>query len=760
MSENFRPILGNGKEYVTPYQKKIGAPKKDTRPSYSEASKKLLSEISQVKEQINKTPQEYRMEEIVINLKMNVDYSSKSYHPRTLINQSDAIEVGSKKWTKKVISNGKEKNKIGKNIFLRINEEKLIYLENLLNQQEEQLLKGFIDDVRSIEEFYFDDHKEFVDIFGEDWIAGRTEIVIHPQDSLEGDVVERLLHLIDKYGGDSSKAKVRSYNPGPIFISAYLEKETLMKIMPFNPIRTVHPFEFRGLPRTRGALTNFSLPLTNDSTQKSPITVGIFDGGVDENISLLKNYVVEHNPISTPKHPEYMQHGIGVAGAALFGDLSNYSSKNILPIPSVNIESFRVFPLSDPKDIDLYEVIDIIEKVVPQNPHIKVFNLSLGPYGPIEDDYVSRFTYVIDKLSEDNKRWFSIAVGNDGDMKDKDDCRIQAPSDSVNNIGVGAYSYSDSEIVRAPYSCIGDGREGGKVKPDILELGGCDKNPLHLIGVDGQNKWFAAGTSFAAPIIASKGAEVMGRCNTVDPLLSRVLLIHSAKHPKGKHDQEHGYGIVPKDIDEILGCTGNRVTVTYQGSIRPTKFAKLDIPFIDYLNYSGKIEVEWTIGIVTKTNSLNTEDYTLSCLEDTFYPNSNIYSLRPPKGSSKNLHILNEKEEISRLQDLGWKMSKAPVADSRNKNKYRTEQERKSDFKWDTIMKRKVIFSKYEQLDQPYLVLHAMERGDNSGEFVNYSVAVSVKYCDYKGDAYRETLKTYNKLQALKVRNINEILVK
>lgn len=75
--------------------------------------------------------------------------------------------------------------------------------------------------------------------------------------------------------------------------------------------------------------------------------------------------------------------------------------------------------------------------------------------------------------------------------------RIQSPSDMVHGLGVGAFSLMPHPPVHAAYSCIGPGRECGKVKPDLVAFGGCENTPIHLsLTIPGQKAlWW--GTSFA-----------------------------------------------------------------------------------------------------------------------------------------------------------------------------------------------------------------------------------------------------------------------
>ncbi len=209
----------------------------------------------------------------------------------------------------------------------------------------------------------------------------------------------------------------------------------------------------------------------------------MFDGGVDTSVPLLQGHVEEDKllEIQTPSRPEYVAHGTAVAGALLYGPLNGLTDEARLPAPPVYVVSIRALPTSNPKDLDLYESIDVIERTVPARKDIKVFNVSFGPRGPIREDSISRFTYVLDSLAVLHKVSFVVAVGNDGD--DPDYNRIQPPSDVVHGLGVGAYTNVKDKPVHASYSCHGPGRECGKIKPDISALGGSADYPVHLVSV-------------------------------------------------------------------------------------------------------------------------------------------------------------------------------------------------------------------------------------------------------------------------------------
>ncbi|SUY47662.1 Subtilase family [Clostridium putrefaciens] len=765
MSNKKRPILAKGEEYIVPHKHDNGFSKGDKRLSFEEARYKLSNQVKDVISCINQTPQEFIMDEVIVNVKMDVDYSAKSYHPNAFIKHINAEDVGSKKWMKEITLKDKTKPnkiKLGKEIFLRMSKITLQTLEEQLRSGDD-FSKGAIDNIRSIESIYFDNHSILISKFDADWTDGRVELVLHPFESSTEKAKNQLMKLINQYGGETSKVKFKTYASGITFVSAVLTRETLTHVLRFNPIRTAHPIFLKQLPIIRSSGMGMPLPPPPLNVQQSTIKVGVFDGGVNVNNPYFAGCVIENNPILTPKDNNFLDHGMGVVGAALYGDLSGYGLKDNLATPIINVESFRVFPLSDYNDIDLYEIIDIIEDVVPKRPDINVYNLSIGPYGAIDDDNITRFTYAIDELSKDGKTLFVVAVGNDGDLSDDQLCRIQAPSDAVNCLGIGAYSQkSDGTFERAEYSSYGDGREGCKIKPDFLDFGGSTTNPFQLISGSANGRSFSCGTSFSAPLVTAKAAEIIGRCNFGNPLLARVLLVHTAQHPEYKADRFIGHGFANQKVEDILSCVDNSVTTIYQSKLRPTQAIKLPLPYIGNLNYSGKVVVEWTIALSTEIDAKNTEDYTLSCIEDTFYPSQNKYTMSKTINGKRKTKVVNLASDHDTIEELiadDWRLGNNPNSYSDFSNKYKTEQERKNNFKWDTVIKRRAVMA-YKNLKDPYLVLHAMDRYGHDAEFVNYAVAVTMDYIDSTEDVYDLTLKTYNKLEVASIRNVNEILVK
>jgi subtilisin family serine protease len=752
-NKEYLPIIGYGERMIEAVTKKPGFGETTYPRNYSQARTRVKQQVQSVKEKFTKIPEDKRMNEVVITLRLNEKFLAKSYIPTTLFKQAKLENIGSRRW--EFQREDDEEEKYSKMHFLKVDMDSLELFENLLDREEGQLTDSLKNDIRKIEDISFLSGNEIIQGFDEEWSEGTVEFVLHPFGDDEEEMLKKFKVILEKNNVNSNSLKIKAYPNGPTFVSVYLNKMVLGDISEFNPLRTVHPLKVDFFPELRNSQTDPLLLQPPVGKSISQIKVGIFDGGIDPSHPLLLNYAKENKSVKTTPIRQGVDHGTAVAGVILYGDLNQYEANSQLNEPVVSVESFRVLPKSDRADLELYEAIDFIEEVVPTRNDIDVYNLSFGPAGPILDDDISRFTFALDQLAWDHKKLFVVAVGNDGNLASPYN-RIQVPADIVNGLGVGSYTFSYSQggqKVRAPYSCIGGGREGCKVKPDIVAFGGDSHFPMHLLSTDASNKWLASGTSFSSPLIASKAAEILGRCNQFNPLVARALLVHAAQHPN-QVDNELGYGIVDQSVDEILRCNENHVTIIYSSSLNPTAYAKLPIPLPINANIVGDVHLSWTIATLSKANALHVEDYTESAIEDTFYPHYKKYKLTKNK-SSKTLHVVNDAEEIASLIEDGWSISSLPASSS--PEQYQTEQARRGELKWDTVVK-KWKRMRVTSLERPSLVLHGMGR-NGSAERMDYATVITISVPRYQGNLHEDILNEYSVLEPVFIRNRNEIMV-
>ncbi|MDV3433427.1 S8 family peptidase [Paenibacillus larvae] len=670
---DYLPILGNGEQMIEPIKKKMRGGEKPYPRSYDEAKNRIKRQLEEIQGHIKEIPEENRMDEIVLTLRLNEDFLAKTYIPDTFFKKTRFENIGSRRW----VFEKDSKMKYSKMHFVKVDQESLSSLQQILDSTGNALTKSFKNDIRKIEEFSLLRNDEIIQGFDDDWMEGTVEFVLHPYGHENEEMIEKFKRNLISLGVKGNTIKLKTYDGGPTFVSALVNRKVINNIANFNPLRTVHPLKINFFPELRGSFTDHNLLLPPLGENISQIKVGVFDGGINPTHPFLAKFSKENKAVSSNATKEGIKHGTAVAGVVLYGDLNQYEANSHLDDPVLFVESFRVLPLSDPKDFDLYEAIEFIEQVVPNRHDIDVYNLSFGPTGPIFDDEISRFTYALDTLAWNYQKLFVVAVGNDGEAPSPYN-RVQAPADLVNGLGVGAYTfnYDTAERIRASYSCIGDGREGCKVKPDVCAFGGDSRYPIHLINSsDSKEKLLSAGTSYSAPIISSKAAEILGRCSRFTPLVARALLIHTAQNPN-RVDNSIGYGIIDQSVDEILKCDKNHVNIIYTNSMNPTGMAKLPIPLPLNSSITSNVNFSWTIATLSKANALHVEDYTESTIEDTFYPHDKKYNFTKKDCKIETFHIVEDKDKIQEFLSNGYQQSLLPK--SADTTKYKTESEKET----------------------------------------------------------------------------------
>lgn len=773
MSENKkrRPILYNGQVYGEPVTKGGGGGTKAMPYTYEQAREIILNDINETREVLRNMPDSARLpNEIILSLTLQPEFSAKSYYPETLFDlgyeKFGLTEIGSRVWRNKNYDTNKITDveseeyvapTFSKMFFIRATEESLIKFENQLKKSSSTLTKSFQTDIRKISNLGILPTNEQILGLPDDWQQGRLEAVLHPFGIDKDKSLEHFINHISKAGVNTDDVKFKQYRSGVSFISFNGNKHVLDSLLGYNPLRTIHPLKMRDLPAIARGTSLTGGPNIPKFTKKSKTVIGVIDGGLDDSNPYTKNYSESEFSVSGSPIPGYVEHGTQVTGAVLYGPLNNYSTGDTLPEPLVSVKTFGVLS-SNTNDPELYDAIDAIEKIIPSNKGIKVYNLSLGPSGPILDDSISRFTYSCDLLSIDHEVLFCVAVGNDGHVKGYE--RIQSPSDAVNCLAVGAFTNRKGVSMRAPYSSIGPGREGSKMKPDIMAFGGCDQYPIHLVSQNLGSKVWSQGTSFASPIAASLAGRLVGESNsTVDTLTAKALMIHSARdnNLNGSHCLEMGHGIIPDEMENIISCNDKSYTLIYRGELDPAKYAEFLIPWDENIT-KGKANFKWTVAVLTDIDQLSSDDYTTSSVEVAFYPNRNKYVFKNNTGidldgdakKSEIVDILKNPERMEYLLLNGWEQSNFPQTDSA-KPQFRTELELKEDLKWDSLDAREVTkFSK--SIDEPVFHIHALGRGNrNGGKKVKFALILTVTTPKAEVDLYANILNKYSALIPLQI---------
>ncbi|HYD93629.1 MAG TPA: S8 family peptidase [Candidatus Paceibacterota bacterium] len=759
-NENRRPILYKGEVYTKPITKTAGGRQKEPRASYAEARERVLGGIKATKEKVLSLSAENRMpNEFIFCLRLDPAFSAKSYYPETLFPaaapNSGFEDVGSRVW-RQTGRRGSEVN-AGKLLFVRATEQGLARFESRLNQAESSLHENFKTDIRKIHAVDTLESSEQILGIPDDWREGRLEAVLHPFKLDRELVIKNFLEVATKAGVADTSIKYKQYESGVTFVSLWGNRSILKTLSDFNPLRTAHPLEMRDFAIiTRGQPVS-GAPLPPTSTEKSDVVIGVFDGGLQANNPYTSHFADGIDLTRLPANPTFVDHGTQVTGAILYGPLNQYPDGVELPRPTLAVRNFRVLPADDTAQPDIYEIIDAIEDTVPKNKDIRVYNLSIGPAEPILDDAIGRFTFACDLLAEKENVLFNSAVGNDGSRTPDYLKRIQSPSDMVNGLGVGAYTKRDGKILKAPYSCVGPGREGNKMKPDLVAFGGCDQTPIHLVGGKADEKVLSrGGTSFATPIVSRYAGHLIGYSRgAIGPLTGRAMLIHSAvSNKRDGHSNELGHGILTENLQDIVTCEKGTYTLIYEAELLPGKYAEFKIPWIEGIS-SGEALFRWTSVVCTKIDPQSPDDYTSSSIMVAFYPDGAQYEFSRKsaagKTEKKRVNVSKDPALVAKLVADGWKQSAFPV-NQNGPNPYSSEEDLRKEMKWDSVDCR-LVNKRTSGVSNPVFHVHALARGQrNITEKIKFAIILSVELSDKSIDLYSQVVNKFDALLPVQMR--------
>jgi hypothetical protein len=757
MKDEKFPIIAHGELYAESITKtSSGGPKKIPH-EYETAKYNIIKDIDNVFQKIQEK-QEIFLKEKIVCVRMEPKFEAKSYVPSQLIVDKAMDIVGGRKYS---FTDDTEKEHSAKLYFLKTDDMGMYRLKETLLSGEKDRTELWRNQIGSIHSVDLLRPEEKVMGFPDNWDNGVVEIILHPLKN-EYEVMLKLFYETTKIPMENTR--VKSYGDGPTFISAKCSGVEIERLMRFNPLRAIHPLGEIDITPVRAF--SGKAPTTSPLNKKSMITVGVFDGGVDNQIPLLKGHVHTNDCVTAIPDYDYLSHGTAVCGVVLHGDLAEKKETDSLPIPCVFVESYRVLPIQDKSDLELYEAIDAIENIVNSRKDIKLYNLSFGPQGAIVDDSINRFTYVLDQLTyaiadDEINPLFCVAVGNCGDLIEPLN-RIQSPSDMVNGLGIGAYTYKTSgSKVRARYSCVGSGREGAKIKPDILDFGGDIARPFVLASLTAGDLVTSSGTSFSSPLIVNKIGKLMAFSENIKPHLARTLLIHNAIVDKDHNQKEQGHGFCLENVDDILNCEDKKVTILYSGVLKPTQVVRLPIFSPDINSVKGTVTISWTITTIVAPYLNDPDAYTNDCIEDVFYPHARKFnfSKNDPKTGKQKIKKLNidDKVSVKALISQGYSQSQLPITYSR-KNSLHEVDLRKREFKWDTVVKKQQRLHGASLLD-PALTLRAIDRNGFNAQNIKYNVVISIEAPKYPKSLYDAILQEYPNLAPIDLRNIDRILV-
>lgn len=292
--------------------------------------------------------------------------------------------------------------------------------------------------------------------------------------------------------------------------------------------------------------------------------------------------------------------------------------------------------LADSVNVEL--IFNNLERIVAENLDIKVWNFSLGDKHAVDKFYVSSIGALIDEVSRKYNVIFVVCGTNiDSDIKDT---RIGAPADSLNALVVNSV---DEQGKRADYA-----RNGPVLtlytKPDVSYYGGTIAKPI--IAYSKEFMYESLGTSYATPWICRKLAYLIHYLQ-LDPLVAKALIIDSAAkwdlHPNIVENQYLGYGVVPKNINDIVVTSKNEIRFVLCDSTLEynTKITSLPVP----ISNDGRFHyyIKATMCYLTKGNRNQGVDYSSSELDVKL--GRNILKIRKDKTEVVNIDSINKDKQ-------------------------------------------------------------------------------------------------------------------
>lgn len=650
--------------------------------------------------------------QVVAVVRMNPQALSRSAFPQALLKHADWRLLGSRAaWVKPDAGRGSDRDEpsLTTDLFIAARPNKLADALPLLmakerTDEEDRITKDFCN-LESIRIMSAADRvKPGINEKPDD-----LELVLHYDAIVDSQWHDRFSTFAKSVGIELDPG-LEIASRGLLFMTATGSRDAAAKLAQFTFLRAVRPLpEPRPLEQPqvlRSAKKRAILP--TEPAVDPNVTIAIFDGGLPSNHPFAR----WANAIEPPAHhdigkpiPLCQSHGLSVTSAALFGSIA---PDTVAPRPFSTVDHYRVLGSNTGGKKGHYRSLALIDEVLSQREY-QFISLSLGPPEPMDDDSVNPWTTILDDHLGEGDALACVAVGNNGEDPHPS-CRVMAPADSVNALGIGACDSVGSAWIRTEYSALGPGRSPGLIKPDLLHFGGTPSDPYLFAGTSGEILQ-THGTSFATPGIARMAAGIRAHFGSrLSPMALKALLVHCAERndEQQHHMLEVGWGRAPHSLADLTICPPGYARVIYGGKLPPS--GVLRAPILIPPGLTGKVRIRATLCYSCRTDPNTPGDYTRAGLDITFRPDATKYKY-----------------------DANNKRSTNPVSDSFFKlHDHLPEDERRLlAQKWNTVMHAEVG-KLVTSLNAPCFDLHYIARepgsavAPNNAPEIHYALVVSL----------------------------------
>ena len=332
--------------------------------------------------------------------------------------------------------------------------------------------------------------------------------------------------------------------------------------------------------------------------------------------------------------------------------------------------------------------MDIIEEVMEKYANsTKIWNISLGIENKPCNGMMSDLGIFLDYIQDKYHVQIFVSSGNVNELPLRkwppqnnlgEHDRLISPADSVRAITVGSVALfeSDDSFVKfnepSPFSRRGPGANY-IVKPDVVDYGGnlstsyCIDG-LGVRGLDPIGRIVEGnGTSYSNPRALQKFASIYEEMIDPDILLAKAMLIHSARmnsrellDEKPDNIKYYGFGIPSPNIQEILQCSEDEVTLVFKQKISQGSHLEMyDFPYPKSLIKNNKYigEIGMTLAYLPPLDERFGREYCRTNIDASFGTYSYSQDGKPEYSGQVPLETKwDEKFEVARVEN-GFKWS-------------------------------------------------------------------------------------------------------
>lgn len=710
-------LLGSGENLTSSVILPRGGKTPNPPYTFLEAKSRLTPQVQQAAADIAAIPSAACPHDYAVAIMtLHPEYIAKSYHPSRLLSTVGLEAVGSRprtitpqKWRPKSESTNARRpppdEAEGVDLFVAGKRARFDRFAKMLPEWTDRIDGAA--QLFEVEQFRAATPRDRIRPLQTDDVDPLLEVVLHVPDRFVIDSFEAYLSTLQLRADFD-----RRYEAGSLcFVPLRSPRQLLEEVALFAFLRVVREMPrlrpLRPVSRSFQGLQPFKCELPTEPPLDRKLKAVVFDGGLPKTTGV-STWVtsIDGEDVRDPL-PEFLEHGLAVTSALLFGPLDAGSPA---ARPYSHVDHVRVLDNESDRDEDLYDVLPRIRKVLDKGEY-QFVNLSIGPYLPIEDDDVHAWTVMLDHYLSTGKTLAAVAVGNSGHLdRATGNARVQVPSDCVNAVAVGACDRRSEGWRRASYSSLGPGRSPGLVKPDVLSFGGWDGEPYWVLDVANPGQSAPTfGTSFATPSVLRIALGVRAHFGEVlSPLALRALLIHAA-NDDGQERHEVGWGRIPEDVSEIVVCPDGMARVVYQGELNPSVAIRALVP-VPSEPLEGKVTIHATMCFATAIDPAHPSNYTRSGVEIFFRPHFEKRK-KPREGEQPSVH--------AKTKAFFQVKNYSPESDLR-----------RDAHKWETVLNRTQSFQGRSLKDPAFDIYYHAREGSQStatADKIHYALVVTVR---------------------------------